>query len=88
MCFIATILLGLAFVVIGILVITRLPIFQLDVVLSPEELKDDALRESTMAILKKASGNQWLFWTIGGAANVLVGTIGLLANRRHEDSEN
>ncbi len=81
LCFIATIFLGLAFLFFGIILIPVLPHFQLDVVLTQEQLKDDTLRESTLAMLKKASGIQWLIWTIGGAAQLTIGVIGLLANK-------
>ena len=86
-CFIATIVLGLFFLFLGLCVIPVLPWTQLDAVLTQEELTDEALRKSTLEMLKRASGNQWLFWALGGAAQVAIGVSGLLAeNRRKPDA--
>lgn len=84
LCFIGTILLGSAFLIFGLILIPVMPHFQLDVVLTQEELKDETLRETTLAMLKKASGNQWVIWTLGGAAQLAIGVVGLMANRTKE----
>lgn len=63
------------------MLIPVLPYFQLDAVLTEDQLKDDTMRESTLAMLKKASGNQWVIWTLGGAAQLAIGVIGLMASR-------
>ena len=72
------------FLIVGIFVIPTLPYIQLDAVLSGEELDNDALRESTLALLKKASGNQWALWALGGVAQLAIGVLGLRANNLHD----
>jgi len=80
LCFIAVIFLGLVFIFFGVVIIPILPHFQLDVVLTQEELADEARLTSTLAMLKKASGNQWLFWVVGGVVQIVIGGVGLKAN--------
>ena len=65
------------FLFFGVVFFPVLPHFQLDVVLTQDQLKDDALRESTLETLDKASGNQSLFWIVGGIAQIVIGAIGL-----------
>ena len=87
LCFIGTILLGLGFLLVGLVIIPVIPHFQLDVVLTQDELTDDALRNSTLAMLKKASGNQWVVWTIGGVGQLVLGIAGLMSISKptHQD---
>jgi hypothetical protein len=66
----------------GLFVVPVIPYAQLDAVLSPEELADREVRDSTLAMLKKASGNQWLFCTLAGVALGIIASIGLRASGR------
>lgn len=72
---------GVLMTFLGVMVIPVLPHLQLDVVLTQEELRDEATREATLQMLKKAGGNQWLFWTVPGLILVAVGAVGRLALR-------
>ena len=81
-CFVAVIILGVGFVALGVLVIPVLPYFQLDVVLSPKELADPGVRNTTLTLLKRATGNQWLVWTTAGAVLCIIGAIGIRALSR------
>lgn len=62
-------MLGLLFIGFGLIVLPILPAAQLDVVLTPAQLRDDALREQTLAMLQKAGGNQWLLWVTAGCCD-------------------
>ncbi|MGL4463136.1 MAG: hypothetical protein ACRC1K_13390 [Planctomycetia bacterium] len=57
------------------------PYFQLDVVLTPEQLADEGTRNTTQALLLKASGNEWLFWIGGGSIVVGASLVGLTTTR-------
>ncbi len=70
---------GVLFMLVGLIVVPILPYAQLDAVLTRSELADPAKRADTLALLKKASGNQWLLWTVGGLAVTAVSAIGLRA---------
>ncbi len=83
-CFLAVVLLGVGFVVIGVFVIPVLPHFQLDVVLSPTQLADPRVRDATLAVLERANGNQWLMWTVAGVVLCLVGVTGMHASLRRQ----
>ena len=87
LCFIATILLGFGFLVLGFIIVPIRASFQLDAVLTPQEWADDAIRESTFALLKKASGNEWSLWVIGGGIQFLIGIVGLCAEIRHNKTD-
>ena len=81
-CLSALLFIGLVISLTGLFVFPSLPYFQLDVVLSPDELADDATREATLALLKRASnGNQWALWTVAGLLVVAFSTLGLYAQR-------
>jgi hypothetical protein len=81
-CFTAMLLIGLGFLLIGVCVVPVLPYFQLDAVLDDDELADAAKKAATLEILKRASGNQWVFWTVGGGAVAAISALGLWKNRR------
>jgi hypothetical protein len=80
LCFLAVIILGLGFLALGVVVIPTLPYFQLDAVLSPEELADPQVQDATLSLLKKAGGNQWLMWSVAGVMLCIIGGIGMLAS--------
>ncbi len=70
-----TLRVGLLF--FGSLIVPILPHFQLDAVLTPEELADTRTRDAVLALLRKANGNQWLFWTGAGAVATCASLVGL-----------
>jgi hypothetical protein len=78
-CFGILLAIGVLFLFVGLLVVPVLPYFQLDAVLSPGELADPAKRAASLALLQKASGNQWLLWTAGGLAVTVASAVGLRA---------
>lgn len=76
-CFGITLFLGIAWVAFGLLIVPILPWVQLDRVLTPDELADPQKKEATLALLKHARGNVWLFWTGAGVCLIVVSAIGL-----------
>lgn len=76
-CFIVLLAAGLCFLFIGLLIEPFRPVFQLDAVLTPEELLDPRKRDATAALLRKAAGNEWLFWTAGGLIVTVTSILGL-----------
>ena len=72
-------LVGLGFVTLGFTIVRVLPYAQLDSALTPEELSDKAIHDKTLALLKRASGNQWLFWVVGGLVVTAASILGLWA---------
>jgi hypothetical protein len=85
LCFILVLIIGLGCILAGPALDTTYPHFQLDVVLTPEELQDDALRERTLEDLKRNNRRRdWPFWLMVGAALVAVGGVGLFSTRRSE----
>src|SRR5579883_173765 len=83
-CFIVLIAVGLGFLFVGLLVKPIMPYIQLDRVLTPEELLDPNKRDATVALLKKAAGNEWLFWTASGLVVTVTSGIGLRTIREAE----
>lgn len=81
LCFIGVILSGASFIVAGATLNVLVPYAQLDVVLSPEQLRDAELRAFTLALLQKASGRQWLLWILGGVVQLVLGCLGLQSSR-------
>ena len=81
-CFVAVIVAGLASMVVGLAVMPFRYLFQLDAVLTPAELRDPQVCESTAALLKNAAGNEWLLWTLFGIIQMVIGTVGLLASSK------
>jgi hypothetical protein len=77
-CFSALILVGVGFLAMGLLVRPNRPHFQLDAVLTPEELANDEERQATPTLLKKLArgNNNWIFWTVSGALVTAVSTFG------------
>jgi hypothetical protein len=63
--------------------------FQLDQVLSPEELRDEKIRDRTLEILKKASngGRKGLVLAVPGLTLIAVGLIGIFAATPSKDAK-
>jgi hypothetical protein len=76
-CFLATLTAGAALLGLGLLVVPVLPHFQLDVALTPEQLRDKAVVEQTTELLERASGNQWAIWSLAGLLVIAVSLRGL-----------
>lgn len=73
---------GICFMVAALVLVPALPYFQLDVVLTPEQLTDVQTRQTTLALLKKVSGNTWLLWFVAGLVVTGWAAIGWVASRR------
>jgi hypothetical protein len=80
-CFAATAALGLLLVGFGLVIVPLLPVSRLDVVLTPDQLRDEVVREETLEMLEKAGGNEWLVWTVSGAAVSAISVVGLRLSR-------
>lgn len=80
LCFILLLIIGLGFLLIGLFAIPMLPYFQLDAVLTPADLADQSKKEATLAVLKRAGGNAWIFWSGGGLLVVCFSILGLWAS--------
>jgi hypothetical protein len=78
-CFTILFLTGGLFLLIGLIVVPARPHFQLDVVLTQEELADKTTRDATLSLLKRLneSSNEWRLWTLGGLLVTLTSAIGL-----------
>ena len=50
--------------------------FQLDVVLTPEELRDVQFREQTLAILERVTSPQWKGWLVVGTVVTAASVVG------------
>lgn len=70
---------GVGLMLIAVLLIPALPHFQLDAVLTPQQLADIPTRDSTLALLKKANGNTWLLWFAAELVVTSCAGIGLAA---------
>src|SRR5262245_38204303 len=68
---------GLWQVLVAVAIVPVLPLFQLDAVLTPDELHDAAIKEKTYDLLRRASGNQWLFWLVPGLIVSTASATGL-----------
>lgn len=75
---------GVCFMLVAVLLVPVLPHFQLDAVLTPQQLADVETRDATLALLKRASGNTWLFWFVAGLVVTGCAVVGLVASRRVE----
>lgn len=76
---------------IGLFVVPFRHIFQLDAVLTQEEMANQQIRDRTREILETVSqgGNEWLIWVIAGVVLLVLSVIGLSAvGRQPEFSEN
>jgi hypothetical protein len=67
---------------VAVLLVPVIPHFQLDAVLTPQQLADPQTRQTTLALLKQASGNVWLLWFGAGLAVTVSAGIGLVASFR------
>lgn len=80
-CLILVAMIGVGCILAGPALDVSRPDFQLDVVLTREELRDDALRERTLAELKRNNHRRdWPYWAVAGAVLFAVGSIGLFAS--------
>ena len=84
-CFAAILALGASFMAIGMFVIPVLPHFQLDRVLTPAELADESKSAATLALLERAMGNTWLFWSLGGLIMIAMSAVGLWGMSKSTD---
>lgn len=73
---------GASLMLAAILIVPSLAYFQLDRVLTPEQLADPQTREATLVLLKKAGGNMWLVWFGAGLAVAVSAGVGLIASFR------
>jgi hypothetical protein len=78
-CYTLAILLGMGCLVLGPVIKSSRPHFLLDHVLTPEQLRDQSLRERTLAQLKQNENLDWTLPSIGGLLLIAVGTVGLSA---------
>jgi hypothetical protein len=78
-CFGVLLAVGIGFLFVGLVVVPLLPHLQLDAVLTPWELADRQKRDATLVMLKRAAGNQWLFWAAGGLVVTVTSVVGLRA---------
>jgi hypothetical protein len=76
-CFILVALIGLACLVLGPALDTTYPHFQLDVVLSPEEIKDPIVREETLEMLKRHPRRDAPYWILLGLGLFAVSGFGI-----------
>ena len=76
---------GICLVAMGTLVVPALPYSQLDVVLTASDRADEAKRTAALEMLQRANGNTWIFWTVAGAAVIILSGIGLWSERKVED---
>jgi hypothetical protein len=86
-CHVVVMVVGAGFLAIGLFVVPVLPYFQLDVVLSPTELRNQQVHDATLGMLKAASGNQWLVWIAAGGLLVVTGVIGFFASQRLDSDQ-
>ena len=70
---------GIGFMLVAVLLVPALPHFQLDAVLTPQQLADIPTRDTTLALLQKANGNAWLLWFVAGLAVASCAGTGLAA---------
>ena len=81
-CLAAVIGLGTALLLMGLLIEPLLPLHQVDVVLTPQQLADDRVRRETQEMLAKARGNIPFAWLAAGLIAVVSGATGLIALRK------
>jgi hypothetical protein len=80
-CFAALLVLGVGLLLVGLLVVPYEPYFQLDVVLNRLELADEDKKRATLELLKRASGNRWIIWSVFGISVSGLSAVGLWASR-------
>lgn len=71
----ATLLLGIAIVAFATLYPTVRPYALLDVVLTPDELRDDTTRVATLALLQKIPGHHSIAYASIGLVLVLIAVM-------------
>ena len=82
-CFLLIILVGVLCIVGAPALDVVHPHFELDHVLDPAALQDEATVTQTLEILKRSSPRRdWPFWMLLGAGLVTLGGFGLHATRR------
>ena len=80
-CFAITIAIGLLCLMLATITTPAiLAIFQLDAVLTSDELQDPELRRRVSAALKGNHSRQNVFWVVVGLANISVGAFGLYSS--------
>jgi hypothetical protein len=84
-CFKVLLVVGLLLLLFGLLVVPVSPYFQLDAVLTKAELADHENRQATLELLNRASGNQWLLWSVAGTLVSSLSAIGLWNCRQTSD---
>lgn len=82
LCLVGTLFVGLGCLFVMSQLDTLLPHFRLDVVLTQEELKDKALRESTLESLKASKSGHAPYWYATGTALVVLSSVGIWASFR------
>jgi hypothetical protein len=70
---------GIAVSLFGLIAVPGFPYIQLDRVLSRDELRDESKKEATLALLKRAQGNQAIACTGAGVFIVACSALGLYA---------
>jgi hypothetical protein len=65
-----------------LIIVPILPHFQLDAVMTRDELIDKRKRESMLALLRNANGNLGLAWAGAGLITICAGSCGLWASGR------
>ena len=79
-CFILLLVIGIGCILGGPLLDKAVEAAKLDSVLSPEELRDDKLREHTQDLIKRTEKQYWPVWLVLGAIIVTVSGVGLRAS--------
>jgi hypothetical protein len=86
-CLIGTLLTGLLCLACGATLDTMIPHFLLDVVLTPEELADGAVRDRTLSMLKQVKSGQAGYWFLTGSALLILSAVGLWSLRSEQNSQ-
>ena len=71
---------GLLILAWGLLVVPILPYVQLDVVLTPEQLRDQALKQQTLTMLQQIERHDMIWAAAAGLFVVVTSAIGLRLN--------
>lgn len=79
LCFMLLLLMGFGLLFVSLLITPTLPYLLLDVVLTPEELRDQQKMADTFAILKKATKQAWRPWLVTGVLVTTFSSVGLWA---------
>jgi hypothetical protein len=87
-CFIGILLLGIACAIGGPLFDEAVRAARLDATLTPQELRDDALRARTRDLIDRTGRRYWPIWVSIGGALVVVSVIGLRATAQLRENPN